>query len=77
MNIFPPRNQRLYPFDFYSRMRVLNPVAYDERNNIWGVFRYGNVQSVLGDYTTFSSAPQTSDSTISSSNDRDATVDTN
>ena len=72
MNIFPPRNQRLYPFDFYSRMRVLNPVAYDERNNIWGVFRYGNVQSVLGDYTTFSSAPQTSDSTISSSNDRDA-----
>src|SRR5215469_5373210 len=72
MNIFPPTNQRLYPFDFYSRMRVLNPVAYDERNNIWGVFRYGNVQSVLGDYTTFSSAPQTSDSPISSSNDRDA-----
>jgi cytochrome P450 len=53
-------------------MRVLNPIAYDERNNIWGVFRYGNVQSVLGDYTTFSSAPQTSDSPISSSNDRDA-----
>lgn len=72
MNIFPARNQRLYPFDFYSRMRVLNPIAYDERNNIWGVFRYGNVQSVLGDYTTFSSAPQTSDSPISSSNDRDA-----
>jgi cytochrome P450 len=71
MNIFPARNQRLYPFDFYSRMRVLNPIAYDERNNIWGVFRYGNVQSVLGDYTTFSSAPQTSDSPISSSNDRD------
>jgi cytochrome P450 len=72
MNIFPPTNQRLYPFDFYSRMRGLNPIAYDERNNIWGVFRYGNVQSVLGDYTTFSSAPQTSDSPISSSNDRDA-----
>lgn len=72
MNIFPARNQRLYPFDFYSRMRGLNPIAYDERNNIWGVFRYGNVQSILGDYTTFSSAPQTSDSPISSSNDRDA-----
>jgi cytochrome P450 len=72
MNIFPARNQRLYPFDFYSRMRVLNPIAYDERNNIWGVFRYGDVQTILGDYTTFSSAPQTSDSPISSSNDRDA-----
>src|SRR5215831_6256043 len=70
MNIFPPRNQRLYPFDFYSRMRGIKPIVYDEHNNIWGVFRYGDVQTVLGDYTTFSSAPQTSDSTISSSNDR-------
>ncbi|MFY9795375.1 MAG: cytochrome P450 [Candidatus Nitrosopolaris sp.] len=41
-------------------MRRLNPVVYDERNNIWGVFRYGDVQSVLGDYTTFSSGPQRS-----------------
>src|SRR5215467_5586114 len=73
MNIFPTAHQRLYPFDFYSRMRRLNPIAYDERNNIWGVFRYGDVQSVLGDYRTFSSAPQTSDSTISSSNDRETT----
>ena len=72
MNIFPPRNQRLYPFDFYSRMRGIKPIVYDEHNNIWGVFRYGDVQTILGDYTTFSSAPQTSDSTISSSNDRDA-----
>src|SRR5215467_175156 len=72
MNIFPPRNQRLYPFDFYSRMRGIKPIVYDEHNNIWGVFRYGDVQTILGDYTTFSSAPQTSDSTISSSNDWDA-----
>ncbi len=72
MNIFPPTNQRLYPFDFYSRMRGLNPIAYDERNNIWGVFRYDDVQTILGDYTTFSSAPQTPDLPISSSNDRDA-----
>src|SRR5215469_12136651 len=72
MNIFPPRNQRLYPFDFYSRMRGIKPIVYDEHNNIWGIFRYGDVQTILGDYTTFSSAPQTSDSTISSSNDRDS-----
>ena len=60
MNIIPPPDQRLYPFEFYSQMRRLNPVVYDERNNIWGVFRYGDVQSVLGDYTTFSSGPQRS-----------------
>jgi len=53
-------------------MRGIKPIVYDEHNNIWGVFRYGDVQTILGDYTTFSSAPQTSDSTISSSNDRDA-----
>jgi cytochrome P450 len=66
MNIFPAPSQRLYPFDFYSEMRRLNPVAYDERNNIWGMFRYGDVQSVLGDYVTFSSGPQRSDSVLSS-----------
>ena len=60
MNIIPHPDQRLYPFEFYSQMRRLNPVVYDERNNIWGVFRYGDVQSVLGDYTTFSSGPQRS-----------------
>jgi cytochrome P450 len=53
-------------------MRGIKPIVYDKHNNIWGVFRYGDVQTILGDYTTFSSAPQTSDSTISSSNDRDA-----
>ena len=47
MNIIPPPDQRLYPFEFYSQMRRLKSVVYDERNNIWGVFRYGDVQSVL------------------------------
>jgi cytochrome P450 len=53
-------------------MRGIKPIVYDKHNNIWGVFRYGDVQTILGDYTTFSSAPQTSDSTISSSHDWDA-----
>ena len=73
MNIFPPTNQRLYPFDFYSQMRRLNPVAYDERNKIWGIFRYGDVQSVLGDYMTFSSDPQRSDSLMLPFTERAAT----
>ncbi|MGB8024364.1 MAG: cytochrome P450, partial [Nitrososphaeraceae archaeon] len=37
-------------------MRHNNPVAYDDRNNIWGVFRYYDVQFILGDYMHFSSA---------------------
>lgn len=64
MNAFPPVNQRLYPFDFYSHMRRLNPVVYDEHSNVWGIFRYSDVQTVLGDYTRFSSGPQASDSPI-------------
>jgi hypothetical protein len=30
MIIFPPADQRHYPFRFYVEMRRLNPVAYDE-----------------------------------------------
>jgi cytochrome P450 len=59
MNIFPTPEQRLSPFEFYSTMRRLNPVVYDEANSVWGVFRYGDVQSILGDYVTFSSANNT------------------
>jgi cytochrome P450 len=57
MNIFPPPQQKLDPFNFYAKMRLSNPIAYDEKNNVWGVFRYYDVQSILGDYTHFSSEP--------------------
>ena len=57
MNIFPPPQQKLDPFKFYAKMRASNPVAYDEKSNVWGVFRYYDVQSILGDYTHFSSEP--------------------
>ena len=57
MNIFPPPEQRLFPFQFYADMRHNNPVAYDDRSNMWAAFRYYDIQSILGDYTHFSSAP--------------------
>src|SRR5215208_4275350 len=57
MNIFPSPEQQLNPFQFYADMRHNNPVAYDDRNNVWGVFRYYDVQFILGDYTHFSSNP--------------------
>ena len=69
MNIFAPPDQRLYPFEFYARMRRLNPVVYDERKNIWGVFRYTDVHSILADYKTFSSGPQKLDSSSLSSSE--------
>jgi cytochrome P450 len=55
VNIFPSPEQRFNPFQFYADMRHNNPVAYDERINAWGVFRYYDVQAILGDYTHFSS----------------------
>jgi cytochrome P450 len=68
MNIFPPPDQRIYPFRFYSQMRRLNPVVYDERSNFWGVFRYRDIQNILGDYVTFSSVPPKLDSTSTERN---------
>ena len=46
MNIFPSPEQRLFPFQFYADMRHNNPVAYDDRNNVWAVFRYYDIQSI-------------------------------
>src|SRR6187200_3784227 len=57
MNIFPSTDQKLNPFQFYSMMRQSNPVAHDDKNDLWGIFRYYDVQSILGDYTHFSSNP--------------------
>jgi cytochrome P450 len=57
MNIFPSPEQQLNPFQFYADMRHNNAVAYDDKNNVWGVFRYYDVQFILGDYTHFSSNP--------------------
>lgn len=56
MNIFPSLEQRLFPFEFYSTMRRSNPVVYDELNNVWGVFRFDDVQYVITNYAEFSSA---------------------
>ncbi len=60
MNIIPLPEERLNPFKFYSTMRNNNPVVYDEKIDAWGVFRYYDVQSILGNYTNFSSDPQRS-----------------
>ncbi|MGB9168390.1 MAG: hypothetical protein WCB31_05625 [Nitrososphaeraceae archaeon] len=55
MDIYPPIDQRFSPFEFYSSMRKNNPVVYDDKNEQWGLYRYSDIEKVLGDPVTFSS----------------------
>jgi len=58
MDIFPPPDQILNPFPFYSKMRKSHPIAYDDKNKLWGIFRYYDIQEILTDYRHFSSDVQ-------------------
>src|SRR5579859_6066950 len=53
----------LSPLDWHREMRVWSrgmrerdPVWYDAENACWRVFRYDDIERVLNDYKTFSSA---------------------
>ncbi len=48
---------QLDPYPHYAKMRRAQPVAYDEQQHSWHVYRYDDVRRVLADSTTFSSAP--------------------
>ena len=58
MDIFPSREQHLNPFPFYSQMRKYHPIAYDDKNKLWGIFRYHDIQAILTNYKHFSSDVQ-------------------
>lgn len=47
----------LEPFEWYGRMRAEAPVRYDERREVWDVFRYEDTKAILADDSTFSSDP--------------------
>jgi cytochrome P450 len=55
MQIFPTREQRRNPYPFYATMRRDQPVAYDEKQKFWAVYRYEDVRGILTDHATFSS----------------------
>ena len=55
MNIYPPVEQRFSPFEFYSLMRKNNPIAFDERNEQWGLYCYRDIEKILKDPLKFSS----------------------
>lgn len=52
--IFPPELQR-NPYPMYQMMRENQPVMYVEPMNLWLVFRYDDVRTVLSDHARFSS----------------------
>jgi len=39
-------------------MRKYNPIAYDDKNKLWGIFRYDDIQAILTNYKNFSSDVQ-------------------
>lgn len=43
---------------WFAQMRADQPVLYDEQTRLWQVFRYGDVQEVITDYSRFSSEPR-------------------
>src|ERR671920_2162762 len=43
------------PYDFYSMMRKKHPIAYDEENGIYGIFRYDDISKCFTDFKNFSS----------------------
>jgi cytochrome P450 family 109 len=51
----------LHPHAFFKKMRDTEPVRFDEAREMWEVFRYDDVQTVLQDFDSFSSNPQVSD----------------
>lgn len=55
MDIFPSPSERNDPAPFFADRRHYAPVAYDEANRAWGVYRYEDVKRVLGDHESFSS----------------------
>ena len=49
-------DEALNPFPWYRRMRETAPVYFEASYQMWSVFRYHDVQRVLSDVATFSSA---------------------
>ncbi len=53
-----PYNQKYFanPYPVFKRLREEAPIYHNEEYDFWAVSRYDDIQRVLGDYETFSSA---------------------
>ncbi len=50
LKIFPSKDHLHNPYPFYSTMRRYNPIAFDNRNNICGIFGYHDAKSILSSH---------------------------
>lgn len=46
---------RLDPFSHYAHMRATSPVFFDPQQQVWMVYGYDDVRTILSDHATFSS----------------------
>jgi cytochrome P450 len=53
MRTFPAGAELLDPYPFFAEMRQNHPVAFDERAQVWSVYRHADVALALGDHETF------------------------
>jgi cytochrome P450 len=51
----PNREQLTASYDWYRQMRETQPVFFDQKVQVWHIFRYDDVARVLSDHATFSS----------------------
>jgi Cytochrome P450 len=68
IQVFPAalreREAWLDPFDWYAQMREEAPIRYDERRDVWDVFRYEDVKYVLDNDDPFSIDPDNADGSM-------------
>jgi cytochrome P450 len=53
MRTFPAGPELLNPYPFFAEMRQQQPVAFDERANLWSVYRHADVSAALADPESF------------------------
>jgi cytochrome P450 len=51
----PAADPRLNPFSHYAHMRATSPVVFDPQRQVWMVYGYEQVRTILSDHATFSS----------------------
>jgi cytochrome P450 len=56
MRTFPAGPELLNPYPFFAEMRQQHPVAFDERANLWSVYRHADVSAALADPEGFPSS---------------------
>lgn len=68
------RKGQLAPFEWYAEMRQAAPVHFDEQRETWDVFRYEDVNRVLGDHEAFTADRSFADTGSSNDTEDDGSI---